>query len=134
MNNADEHAALRVRVRHRADAIAAAAMVRALVHGAGGSSSRASVVATVTTELAQNIVSHAAGNGEVLAWLDGNDIVVRARDWGSGSPLLRSSGMGQGQASVRRMMDHVEFEPSSDGGLIVTARTRISREPSRPCT
>ena len=133
MNNADEHAALRVRVRHRSDAIAAAAMVRALVQGAGGSSSRASVVATVTTELAQNIVSHAAGNGEVLAWLDGDDIVVRARDWGSGSPV-RSTGMGQGQASVRRMMDHVDVRPSPEGGLIVTARTRICREPSRPCT
>lgn len=132
MNLADEHAALRVRVRHRSDAIAAAAMVRALVHEAGGSSSQASIVATVMTELAQNIVSHAAGNGEVLAWLDGDDVIVRAHDWGSGSPT-RSTGMGQGQASVRRMMDHVDVQPSPEGGLIVTARTRIRRESLRPC-
>ncbi|MCR9164125.1 MAG: ATP-binding protein [Nannocystaceae bacterium] len=133
MDEAGEHAALRVRVRHRSDAIAAASMVRTLVQRAGASTCRASVVATVTTELAQNIVSHAGGNGEILAWLDGGDIVVRAHDWGSASPT-RSSGMGQGQASVRRMMDRVELQPSPEGGLIVTARTRIGKEPIRSCT
>lgn len=132
MQDAGERAELRVLVRHRADAIAAAAMVKALVHGAGGSGVQASMVATATTELAQNIVSHAGGNGELEAWLEGGNVVVRARSAGGEGPAIPTrSGLGQGQASVRRMMDHVEFEASVDGGLVVTARVRIDA-PRRP--
>lgn len=90
------------------------------------------MVATVATELAQNIVSHAAGNGELLAWLDAGDIVVRARDWGA-STATGARGLGQGQASVRRMMDRVEFTLAPEGGLVVTARARIESEGRRPC-
>ena len=107
-------------------------MVRALVRSAGGSPTRASMIATVTTELAQNIVLHAAGNGEITAWLEAADIVVRARDWGSLGAVGRR-GLGQGQASVRRMMDRVQFDAPPEGGLIVTARARIEREGHRPC-
>ena len=128
--DAGERAALRVLVRHRADAIAAAAMVRALVRAAGGSVTQASTVATATTELAQNIVSHANGNGEILVWLEGHELVVRARDWGSNAqfehkPEKSLRGLGQGQASVRRMMDRVEQQAVEGGGLEVTARVRI---------
>lgn len=132
MQDAGERAALRVLVRHRADAIAAAAMVKALVHGAGGSAVQASVVATATTELAQNIVSHAGGDGEVVAWLDGGSVVIQARDTGGGTRVAPTrGGLGQGQAAVRRMMDDVEFESAADGGLVVTARVRID-PPRRP--
>ena len=93
---------------------------------------QASLVATATAELAQNIVSHAGGNGELEAWLEGGNVVVRARSAGGGkSAAPTRGGLGQGQASVRRMMDHVEFEPSVDGGLVVTARVRID-SPRRP--
>jgi len=90
------------------------------------------MIATVTTELAQNIVSHAAGNGEITAWLEAADVVVRARDWGA-SGRVDGRGLGQGQASVRRMMDRVEFDEAPEGGLIVTARARIEREGRHPC-
>jgi len=101
-------------------------MVKALVHGAGGSGVHASVVATATTELAQNIVSHAGGDGDVIAWLEDGNIVVRARSAGGGARGAPTrGGLGQGQAAVRRMMDSVEFEATPSGGLVVTARMRI---------
>lgn len=134
MQEAGERAELRVLVRHRADAIAAAAMVKALVHGAGGSALLASVVATATTELAQNIVSHAGGDGEVAAWIERGDIVVRARsEGGAANAGPTRGGLGQGQAAVRRMMDEVDFEPTAGGGLIVTARLRIEPDRSPAC-
>ncbi|MGH1347313.1 MAG: ATP-binding protein [Nannocystales bacterium] len=132
MQDADERAQLRVLVRHRADAFAAAAMVKALAHGVGSSAVQASMIATATTELAQNIVSHAGGDGEVMVWLEGENIVVQARSVGVGdggreAPAAPTrGGLGQGQAAVRRMMDSVVFESASDGGLVVTARVRIT--------
>ncbi len=99
-------------------------MVRALVRTAGGSDLQASTAATATTELAQNIVSHAGGDGEINAWLDGAEVVIRARDRGP-SPRLRGRGLGQGRASVGRLMDTVDVSTNADGGLVVTARVRI---------
>lgn len=85
------------------------------------------MVATATTELAQNIVSHAGGDGEVVAWLEDENVVVRARSAGGGASAAPTrGGLGQGQAAVRRMMDSVEFAPGPDGGLVVTARVRIA--------
>ena len=92
----------------------------------------AAMVATATAELAQNIVSHAGGDGEVVAWIESGDIVVQARSAGRnmrGTPTR--GGLGQGQAAVRRMMDDVEFEATLDGGLVVTARVRVD-PPRRP--
>lgn len=107
-------------------------MVKALVHGAGGSAVQASVVATATTELAQNIVSHAGGDGEVVAWLEGGTVVIQARNTGGGASVAPTrGGLGQGQAAVRRMMDDVEFDATPDGGLVVTARVGIET-PRRP--
>lgn len=134
MQDAGERAGVRVLVRHRADAIAAAAMVKAFVHGAGGSGVQAAMIATATAELAQNIVSHAGGDGDVLAWLEHGDVVVRARSAGrAASAGTTRRGLGQGQAAVRRMMDHVDFEATPAGGLVVTARVRLEPQRSPAC-
>ncbi|MEM6290367.1 MAG: hypothetical protein AAGA54_03850 [Myxococcota bacterium] len=120
-----ERPALHVAIRHRADAVAVASMVRALIRSAGGSDIQASAAATATAELAQNIVSHAGGDGELDAWIEGADVVIRARDRGP-SPRLRGRGLGQGRAAVERLMDRVEVTTNAEGGLVVTTRTCIA--------
>ncbi len=132
MQETGERATLRVTVRHRADALCVASMIRAMVDAAGGSARVAPTIATAASELAQNIVSHAPAGGEVTAWIEDGVFVVRATNRG---PAVRSRvrGLGRGQASVKRLMDRVDFGSTADGGLVVTASVRLRGGPRPAC-
>jgi len=133
---------VRIVIRHRADAVATGAVVRDFVRAQGMTNHHAVVAATAAVELAQNIVSHGGACGEMSAWISGETLFVRAIDRGPGlteSPAMfgdvrptgsyGGSGLGQGSASVRRLMDGVDVRARVAGGLEVIARKSIRWEP-----
>lgn len=108
-------------------------MVRSLVLEHGGSRREASAAATAAAELAQNIVVHADGRGEVWAWLHTGELIVVARDRGPGLPPVGAvhvrrarAGLGEGAGAVTRLMDEVQVRTRTRGGLEVTARKRLA--------
>lgn len=110
----------------------------------GGSEVDRSMIATIVSELATNIVKY-AGRGTVrirrLESPDGVDIEVWAEDRGPGIPDVPlalqehySTGgtLGLGLSGVRRMADEFWIRSEVEAGTSVFARKRISGRLSRP--
>lgn len=127
-------------VRSRADTFAAAVMIRRMVESTGGTRRDAAAVSVAAAELAQNIVTHGGGHGELLAWRAHDVVVIQAMDRGPGAPspdrlfadrrneaTVRFGSLGEGCGAVRRLMDRVRARERDDGGLEVIAYKRIVR-------
>jgi serine/threonine-protein kinase RsbT len=115
-----------------ADIVPARASGRALAAELGFSRIDATLVATVISEIARNIVVH-AGCGEVELKPEYNGdrrgVAVIARDQGPGirdlDAALREGfgskgGLGLGLPGVRRIMDDFAIETAPDSGTTVT--------------
>jgi serine/threonine-protein kinase RsbT len=125
---------IRVFVTSDADIVLARQRGRALAATLGFSASEATLIATVISELARNIVLY-AGQGEVIVkQLERGariGVSVVARDEGPGIPDVdhvmqagysTSGGLGLGLPGVRRLMDEFEIVSQVDKGTCVTAR------------
>lgn len=123
---------VRVEVASDADIVPARAQGRALASELGFSRTDATLVATVISEVARNIVVH-AGRGEIelkLAYEPGRrGVVVVARDEGPGirdvDEALREGfgtkgGLGLGLPGVRRIMDEFVIQSAPHHGTTVT--------------
>src|SRR5690242_9313108 len=123
---------VRVEVASDADIVPARAQGRALASELGFSRTDATLVATVISEVARNIVVH-AGRGEIelkLAYEPGRrGVVVVARDEGPGirdvDEALREGfgtkgGLGLGLPGVRRIMDEFVIQTAPNQGTTVT--------------
>jgi anti-sigma regulatory factor (Ser/Thr protein kinase) len=133
---------VRLSVRGRSDAVAFAAVVRNVVLRHGGTRREAAEAAIAASEMVQNIVTHAACQGDACVWLEGDVLHLRATDTGPGmtdpTVLLRGReargalglspgvGLGEGGAALVRLMDRVEVRPNATRGLVVLAHKRIS--------
>ncbi len=126
-----------VPVREEADIVAARQRGRLIAEKAGFRGSALTIIATVISELARNIVDYAHG-GEVCIEVDSGDdgsVLVIARDRGPGIPDVESAmrdgystggGLGLGLPGVRRLMDDFHIETSLEG-TIVRARKKLRR-------
>jgi len=107
---------------------------RALAQELGMSSTDQTVVATVISELARNILLYAKLGTLSLSAEQHNGrrgIVIVAKDRGPGIPDVEralqvgfstSNSLGLGLPGVRRLMDDFEIDSKVDNGTIVTAR------------
>jgi serine/threonine-protein kinase RsbT len=119
---------IRVKISSERDLVDARQQGRQLAAALGFSSTRATLIASVISELARNIVEY-AGSGEIQLRADGESaMVVMARDSGPGigdmQAALRpgystSGGLGLGLPGVRRIADRFEIE-SGPAGTVVT--------------
>jgi serine/threonine-protein kinase RsbT len=117
---------VRHRIQSSADIVAARQEGRALAARAGFSTSNLTVIATVISEVARNIVDYAKeGHVRIALIHDGRKkgIEIVASDHGPGIPDLAAvmregystgRGMGIGLPGARRLMD--EFEIASEVG------------------
>lgn len=125
---------VRLPVHGDADIVTARQHGRALGAEIGFSSSDLTLIATVISELARNIVLYAR-QGEIGICLLEQDnkrgLVVTARDAGPGIPDVAralqdgystSGGLGLGLPGVRRLMDEFEVVSEVGRGTIVTAK------------
>ena len=126
------NAAIHVTIGSAKDLVDARLQGRSLASMLGFTSTQATLVASVISELARNIVEY-AGNGEIVLRADGDaSLVVLARDRGPGITDLQaalrpgystSGGLGLGLPGVRRIADQFEIE-SGPGGTVVTLTMR----------
>ena len=125
---------VRVRIERDADVVTARQEGRTLAVLVGFSSGDATIVATVISELARNIVLYAK-TGEIVMTLaeegDRRGLEITARDQGGGirnvERVLRrgystSGGLGLGLPGVRRMMDEFDLVSESGKGTVVTVK------------
>ena len=117
-----------------ADIVTARERGRALAGSLGFSGSDLTVIATIISELARNIIEYAASGTIVLAPVDRSGrrgMAIEARDEGPGIEDLESaisggcasgSAPGLGLSGVRRMVD--EFEVASQPGQGTTVKVR----------
>lgn len=120
--------AVHVPIGSSKDLVDARQQGRALAGTLGFSTSRATLIAAVISELARNIVEY-AGRGEIVLSRDGDSgMIVTARDSGPGigdmqaalrSGYSTSGGLGLGLPGVRRIADRFEIE-SGPTGTVVT--------------
>jgi serine/threonine-protein kinase RsbT len=123
---------VRVEVVSDADIVPARARGRALAAELGFSRTDATLVATVISEIARNIVVH-AGRGEIelepAYEPDRRGVIVVARDKGPGirdvDEALREGfgtkgGLGLGLPGVRRIMDEFVIQSAPHRGTTVT--------------
>lgn len=116
------------------DIIRARQIGRAEATGLGFSSTDLTLVATVISELARNIVMY-AGEGEIILrpvrTAEKQGIVVIARDQGPGIADIgqalqdgysTSRSLGLGLPGVRRLMDEFEVESQIGEGTMVTVK------------
>ncbi len=98
-------------------------------------------IGIAAAELASNILNHGGGEGSVGLWLHDGDLIIEALDRGPGVPDPRmifdgraqreargdhgGHGLGEGGASVRRLMDAVDATHREGGGLRVLARRKL---------
>ncbi len=118
---------IRVKIASERDLVDARQQGRQLAATLGFSSTRATLIASVISELARNIVEY-AGSGEIQLRADGESaMVVMARDSGPGigdmQAALRpgystSGGLGLGLPGVRRIADRFEIESGPAGTLV----------------
>jgi serine/threonine-protein kinase RsbT len=116
------------------DIIAARQQGRALALELGFHSSDATLIATVISEVARNIVTYAQrGELRLEAVHDSGrrGIVVVASDEGPGIPDVEramqdgfstSGSLGLGLPGSRRMMDEFEIDTAPGGGTVITMR------------
>ena len=126
---------VRVRIERDADVVTARQEGRTLAVLVGFSSGDATIVATVISELARNIVLYAK-TGEIVMTLLAEQggrrgLEITARDQGGGirnvERVLRrgystSGGLGLGLPGVRRMMDEFDLVSESGKGTVVTVK------------
>jgi serine/threonine-protein kinase RsbT len=125
---------IQVPINSDQDIVVARQKGRSLAMATGFSSGDATLIATVISELARNIVSYAK-IGEVELKVIRNSsrlgMQVLARDQGPGIPdiaqALRdgfstSGSLGLGLPGVRRLVDEFEIQSASNQGTTVTAR------------
>lgn len=116
-----------VPIASSSDLVVARQKGRELAVALGFSTTRATLIAAVISELARNIVEY-AGRGEILLRGEGEaGMIVLARDNGPGiadmqaalrSGYSTSGGLGLGLPGVRRIADQFEIE-SGPGGTQV---------------
>jgi len=109
----------------------------ALAGGLGATA--AGEIGLVVNEALANVMRHAYRGAtdkpvELTAWWQGDDLVVKIRDWGSGvHPLehrphpekhnpLKPGGLGL--ICLKKLMHEVEFAPQPDGMLLTMKRKR----------
>lgn len=132
MGQAPSEDGIRLPLDSEADIVAARQKGRLLAAEIGLSASELTVVATVISELARNIVLYAQ-RGQITVRLMEKDgrrgIMVTASDEGPGIPDISravqdgystSGGLGLGLPGVRRLMDEFAIESVVDRGTTVT--------------
>jgi len=125
---------IRVPIAFDRDIIVARQRGRRLAKESGFLSSDATLIATVISELARNMLRF-AGQGEIILRVIENELTqgieVVAVDEGPGIPDVflavqegysTSGGLGLGLAGVRRLMDEFEISSSVGTGTTVTSR------------
>ena len=134
--NSDSHCIsvpVEVPIAEDTDILAARKQGRKLAMSLGLSSSETTIVATVISELARNIVLYATP-GEItlnaVTHEDRSAVIITARDQGTGIPdvarALRggystSGGLGLGLPGVKRLMDEFEIVSEVGKGTVITA-------------
>jgi serine/threonine-protein kinase RsbT len=122
-------------IRAVADIVTARQHGRELALQSGFSETESTLIATIISELARNIVLYAQ-TGEIVlerAISDGNrrGVVIISRDNGPGIPDVQralvggystSGGLGLGLCGVRRMVDEFYIDTGADKGTTVTAK------------
>jgi serine/threonine-protein kinase RsbT len=123
----------RVRVSRDADVVTARQKGREIAAGVGFSRTETTLIATVISELARNIVQFAE-RGEILVCpveeADRKGVMIVARDIGPGIPDVRSAlqdgystyrgGLGLGLPGSRRLMDEFDIISEVGKGTTVT--------------
>ena len=115
------------------DLVEARQQGRALAASLGFSTTQATLIASVISELARNIVEY-AGRGVIVLRADGDaGMVISARDNGPGiadmqaalrSGYSTSGGLGLGLPGVRRIADQFEIESGPTGTLVTLSMKR----------
>jgi serine/threonine-protein kinase RsbT len=129
---AEPHAV--VTIRSAADIVAARQQGRTIAMAYGFTGSDLTVIATAISELARNILEHAATGEIVLAFSRGRErpgMLIVARDRGPGIPDLgralqdgftTGKGLGFGLPGVRRLMDEFEIDTQPGQGTVVSVK------------
>ena len=122
-----DKSAVHVPIESASDLVRARQEGRNLAHQLGFSPGQATLIASVISELARNIVTY-AGRGRIVLAGDGNSgVQILARDEGPGITDLKaalepgystSGGLGLGLPGVRRISDSFEIK-SGPGGTTV---------------
>ena len=123
----------RFRVEFPADPASLASMrtlLRRWLKHANGSDREIAEITTATGEAAANAIEHAGGSSstpfEVMGRLDGLEVEVAVRDYGSWRPE-RDDDQGRGLLLMRALMDDVQVTPTSEG-TTVRLRRRLNGE------
>lgn len=117
-----------------ADIVTARQRGRELAQQSGFSETESTLIATIISELARNIVLYAQ-SGEITLEqannMDQDGIVITGRDDGPGIPDVQralmggystSGGLGLGLCGVRRMVDELHIDTESGKGTTVIAK------------
>lgn len=131
-----------VLIETAADIVIARQNGREMALNTGFSPTDATLIATIISELARNILLYAkTGEMELANASNGNQsgIIITGRDNGPGIADIQrailggystSGGLGLGLCGVRRMADEFHIDSASDRGTIVTAKKWL-RQPRR---
>jgi serine/threonine-protein kinase RsbT len=122
-------------IRTVADIVTARQHGRELALRSGFSETESTLIATIISELARNIVLYAQSGEIVLEKAVNNDhhrgVVIISRDKGPGIPDVQralvggystSGGLGLGLCGVRRMVDEFYIDTGAEKGTTVTAK------------
>jgi serine/threonine-protein kinase RsbT len=123
----NDKSAVYVPIESASDLVKARQEGRALANQLGFSPGQATLIASVISELARNIVTY-AHRGQIVLVTDGNSTVqIRARDDGPGIPDVTaalepgystSSGLGLGLPGVRRIADDFDITSGPSGTIV----------------
>lgn len=122
-------------IRTVMDIVTARQHGRELALQSGFSETESTLIATIISELARNIVLYAQTGEIVLGKAGGGEnqrgVIIISRDHGPGIPDVQralvggystSGGLGLGLSGVRRMVDEFYIDTGTDKGTTVTAK------------
>jgi len=122
-------------IRTVADIVTARQGGRELALQSGFSETESTLIATIISELARNIVLYAQSGEIILEKTGPNDhhrgVIIISRDHGPGIPDVQralvggystSGGLGLGLCGVRRMVDEFYIDTGTEKGTTVTAK------------
>ena len=122
-------------IRTVADIVTARQGGRELALQSGFSETESTLIATIISELARNIVLYAQSGEIILEKTGPNDhhrgVTIISRDHGPGIPDVQralvggystSGGLGLGLCGVRRMVDEFYIDTGTEKGTTVTAK------------
>ena len=122
-------------IRTVADIVTARQSGRELSLQCGFSETESTLIATIISELARNIVLYAQSGEIILEKAGASDhhkgVIIVSRDHGPGIPDVQralvggystSGGLGLGLCGVRRMVDEFYIDTGTDKGTTVTAK------------